>query len=150
MNRSKFIEKYTLFIQLATALSEKARREGLLSMESEIEDIDQGDEGEIFKQGLRLVVDGIDSTIIDEILSNKAAHEKDKYMRMYKTILKRAVLGIQAGLNTKILFHILNSYAGLSQKEESNIMSELLKNDSDNRNDNDSSSSSSDDLDLEG
>ncbi|MDR1445097.1 MAG: MotA/TolQ/ExbB proton channel family protein [Treponema sp.] len=46
------------------AFSEKARREGLLALEDELEDLDD----EFMKKGLRLVVDGTDAAIIRDLL----------------------------------------------------------------------------------
>jgi chemotaxis protein MotA len=46
------------------AFSEKARREGLLALEDELEDLDD----EFMKKGLRLVVDGTDQGIIRDLL----------------------------------------------------------------------------------
>jgi chemotaxis protein MotA len=51
-------------IQKLISFSEKARREGLLALEDELEDLD-----DVFmKKGLRLVVDGTDATIIRELM----------------------------------------------------------------------------------
>jgi chemotaxis protein MotA len=49
------------------AMSEKARREGLLALEEELEDLDD----EFLKKGLRLVVDGTDAAIIRDLLENE-------------------------------------------------------------------------------
>jgi chemotaxis protein MotA len=46
------------------AFSEKARREGLLALEEELEDLDD----EFMKKGLRLVVDGTDAAIIRDLM----------------------------------------------------------------------------------
>jgi chemotaxis protein MotA len=46
------------------AFSEKARREGLLALEDELEDLDD----EFMKKGLRLVVDGTDAEIIRNLM----------------------------------------------------------------------------------
>ena len=127
MTRSKFIGKVAEIIRLSIAFSEKARREGLLAMEDELEDMDSEFDSGAFKQGLRFAVDGVDARIIDEYLSNKVAFEKDNYIRICKTIIKRAVLGIQAGENIRSLFYVLCSYAGLSMKEESDIETALCK-----------------------
>ena len=51
-------------IQKLLAFSEKARREGLLALEDELEDL----EDEFMKKGLRLVVDGTDQAIIRDLL----------------------------------------------------------------------------------
>ncbi|MCL2209964.1 MAG: MotA/TolQ/ExbB proton channel family protein [Treponema sp.] len=51
-------------VQKLVAFSEKARREGLLALEEELEDLDD----EFMKKGLRLVVDGTDATIIRDLM----------------------------------------------------------------------------------
>jgi len=126
MTRKNFISNFTDFIQRAVRLNKKALKYGLLSLENELEDLDE----EFFKQGLRYVVDGTSTVIIEEILSNKISFEKNKYVYRYKTIQKRAVLGIQAGINNYILIHILFSNAGLNQKEQRKIELLLYRDDS--------------------
>ena len=49
------------------AMSEKARREGLLALEEELEDLDD----EFMKKGLRLVVDGTDAEIIRTLMETE-------------------------------------------------------------------------------
>jgi len=49
------------------AMSEKARREGLLALEEELEDLDD----EFIKKGMRLVVDGTDAAIIRDLMENE-------------------------------------------------------------------------------
>jgi chemotaxis protein MotA len=51
-------------VQKMIAFSEKARREGLLALEDELEDLDD----EFMKKGLRLVVDGTDAAIIRDLM----------------------------------------------------------------------------------
>lgn len=51
-------------IQKLLSFSEKARREGLLALEEELEDLDD----EFLKKGMRLVVDGTDGNIIRDLL----------------------------------------------------------------------------------
>jgi chemotaxis protein MotA len=51
-------------IQKMMAFSEKARREGLLALEDELEDLDD----EFMKKGLRLVVDGTDAEVIRNLM----------------------------------------------------------------------------------
>jgi chemotaxis protein MotA len=46
------------------AFSEKARREGLLALEDELEDLDD----EFMKKGLRLMVDGTDAGVIRDLM----------------------------------------------------------------------------------
>jgi flagellar motor component MotA len=122
MNRKTFIDEYTRFLKLAIALAVKAKEKGIASLENEIEDIDD----ELFKEGLRFVVDEVESRFIDEIMSNKIAHEKDKQMRLLKTIQKRAVFGIQAGEHPYILLKVLCSFIDLTRNEEEKIEIALL------------------------
>jgi len=122
MTRKKFVDEYTRFIQLAMKLAAKSQEQGIASLEDEIEDIDD----ELFKQGLRFVVDGTEPRYIDEIMSNRIAHEKDKEQRILKTVQKRAVLGIQAGESLRIFYHVLLSLPGLTPKEERQIENLVL------------------------
>ena len=122
MTRKKFIDEYTRFIQLAMKLSAKSKEQGIASLEEEIEDIDD----ELFKQGLRFVVDGTEPRYVDEIMSNRIAHEKDKHTRLFKTVQKRAVLGIQAGENFRVIYNVLKSLPGLTPKEENKIDMAIL------------------------
>jgi len=73
----KFFKKAVLYkhedpsgiLQSLFRLAEKARREGLLSLEDEKENV----ENHFFKKGLQLVVDGIDPQLIQKILENEIA-----------------------------------------------------------------------------
>ena len=117
MNRKTFIAEYTRILTLAMKLSAKSLQHGIASLENEIEDI--GDE--LFKQGLRFVADGTEPRLIDEIMTNRTAHEKDKNMSILKTVQKRAVLGIQAGEPFRVFYHVLKSIPCLTQSEEDKI-----------------------------
>jgi flagellar motor component MotA len=113
MNRKKFISMTTTLMKQTQRLNAKRLKYGISSLENEVEDLDDED----FRQGLRMIIDGVEAAIIDEIFSNKIAFAKDTYARQYKAVLKRAVLGIQTGLNSYILYNVLTSYAGLTSKE---------------------------------
>jgi flagellar motor component MotA len=117
MNRAEFVESYVTMLENILNCAEKARREGLLALE---EGLDQAKayERDIFVYGLGFVVDGIDNTLIEKILSNIIAQEKDEYSRILKTIQKEAVLAIQEGLNPRILFHLLTSYTDVPLNDE--------------------------------
>jgi len=56
-------------------MSEKARREGLLALEEELEDLDD----EFMKKGMRLVVDGTDAEIIRSLLENDLNQLQDRH-----------------------------------------------------------------------
>ena len=57
------------------AMSEKARREGLLALEEELEDLDD----EFIKKGMRLVVDGTDADIIRSLMENELNQMQDRH-----------------------------------------------------------------------
>ena len=122
MTRKTFIAEYIRFITLAMKLSNKALQHGLSSLEDEIDDIDD----ELFKQGLRFVVDGTEPRLINEIMTNRIAREKDKNMSMLKTVQKRAVLGIQAGEYFRVFYNVLKSLPGLTAKEENKVDDAIL------------------------
>jgi chemotaxis protein MotA len=54
-------------VQKLVAFSEKARREGILALEDEIQDLDD----EFMRNGLRLVVDGTDGEVIRSLMENE-------------------------------------------------------------------------------
>ena len=58
------------------AMSEKARREGLLALEEELEDLDD----EFMKKGMRLVVDGTDAEIIRSLMENELSQMQDRHV----------------------------------------------------------------------
>jgi len=138
MNKNDFFKSYKNFILCAKRLSEKSRREGILSLEDEIEDIDD----ENFKMGLRFLVDAIDYNIVDEIFTNLISFEKDEFAARLLTIQKRTIFGLYRGENTRILYLVLKSYADLTPDENNEIDCIMLNDSSDNSN-------SSDDLDLD-
>ena len=62
-------------IQKMIAFSEKARREGLLALEDELEDLDD----EFMKKGLRLMVDGTDAAIIRDLMELELSKMQDRH-----------------------------------------------------------------------
>jgi len=65
-----------IIIKLMT-MSEKARREGLLALEEELEDLDD----EFMKKGMRLVVDGTDAEIIKNLMENELNQMQDRHIQ---------------------------------------------------------------------
>ncbi|MDR0313115.1 MAG: hypothetical protein LBI14_05925 [Treponema sp.] len=114
MTHNEFVKKYTEIAWCTLQCSMKARKEGLLALEEELEDIDEW----IFKMGLRLVIDGTDPKFIEKILSNKIKQEKDEYMVILKTIQKEAALMIQEGSNPRLIYYVMNSYTDITYKED--------------------------------
>ena len=63
-------------VQNMVALSEKARREGILALEEGLEDLDDA----FMKNGLRLVVDGTDGNVIRAIMENELSQIESRHM----------------------------------------------------------------------
>jgi len=75
-------------IQKMVSFSEKARREGLLALEDELEDL----EDEFMKKGLRLVVDGTDATVIRDIMELELSQMQTRHSFKIKLINMWATL----------------------------------------------------------
>ena len=69
-------------IQKMISFSEKARREGLLALEDELEDLDD----EFMKKGLRLVVDGTDAAIIRDLMELEVSQMQQRHAIKIKGI----------------------------------------------------------------
>jgi len=117
MERKEFVEQAAHIVRRAMAFSDKARREGLLALDDEI-DVDGLRRRDIFELGIRLVVDGTDFKCIDKILSNMLDLERDELTKGLKTIQKEAALLIQDGMNTRLLLYTLFSYLGNDEMDE--------------------------------
>ena len=64
------------------AFSEKARREGLLSLEEEIQDIDD----EFLRTGLRLSIDGTDRDIINNLLEIEISKMQERHAKRHRVL----------------------------------------------------------------
>jgi flagellar motor component MotA len=117
MTRDEFIEKYYESARHILAFCEKARREGLLALEDAL-DQEKIASRDIFEYGMRFVIDGTPPEIIEAVLSNLLAREKDETMHTLKSIQKDAVLMMQEGMNPRILYAVLNSYTDIPLNED--------------------------------
>jgi len=81
-------------IQKMTAFSEKARREGLLALEDELEDLDD----EFMKKGLRLVVDGTEEGIIRELMELELSQMQSRHTERQGWLLTWAALAPAFGM----------------------------------------------------
>jgi flagellar motor component MotA len=117
MTHDEFVNKYTEIAKRALKYSEKARKEGLLSLE---DDLDRAkiNVRDIFEYGMSFVIDGVDYELIEEILTNIIKQEKDEDMIILKNIQKDAVLMIQAGTNPRLLCALLNSHTDITLQED--------------------------------
>jgi chemotaxis protein MotA len=76
------------------AFSEKARREGLLALEDELEDLDD----EFMKKGLRLVVDGTDAEIIKNLMELELSQMNGRHVDKISIVTMWATLGPGLGM----------------------------------------------------
>jgi len=117
MTHEEFVKNYNEIVERALKFNEKARREGLLSLEDDV-DMEKINDRDIFEYGMRLAIDGTDLQTIDGILSNIINQEKDEYIRILKNIQKEAVLSLQAGDNPRILYLQMNSLSDIKFKDD--------------------------------
>lgn len=78
--------------RLFVRLSERARREGILALESELEDI----EDPFIKKGVLLAVDGIDPEVITDIMNAEITAMEDRHYKGEYS-LKRPEIMLQHG-----------------------------------------------------
>lgn len=76
------------------AFSDKARREGLLALEEELEDLDD----EFMKKGLRLVVDGTDAEIIRVLMETELNEMQDRHATKIRVVNAWATLAPGLGM----------------------------------------------------
>jgi len=117
MTRDEFIAEYCKVSARAIYLSKKARKEGLLSIEDEI-DSDRENRRDILEYGLRFMVDGNDASIIRDLLENVIEQEEDKYTRRLMEVKKEALLSMQSGDNMQIIAYKLNSLTDLALTDD--------------------------------
>ena len=116
MNNEEFVKEYRETVSRIFLLSDKARREGLIAVDSMIDE-NKYNQRDIFEFGLRLAMDGTDGRIIEQILTNIVNLETDDNKKLLQTIKKEAVLKIQEGWNPRLLKLLLNSYVNIDVEE---------------------------------
>jgi Leucine-rich repeat (LRR) protein/flagellar motor component MotA len=88
-----FCNYYYTIVEMIFRFTEKAQREGLLALEDELDDLSD----DFFKTGIRLVVDGTDGAVIQDLLTLKIEREHDYYIKKLMETAMEGILGIQAG-----------------------------------------------------
>lgn len=73
-------------IQNMVALSEKARREGILALEEGLDDLDDA----FVKEGLRMVIDGTDGNIIRTIMESEISQIESRHMSWINVVTQWA------------------------------------------------------------
>jgi len=98
-------------IQKMMAFSEKARREGLLALEDELEDLDD----EFMKKGLRLVVDGTDQAIIRDLMELELSQMQTRHADKINMLNTWATLGPAVGMMGTVI-GLIGMLANLEDK----------------------------------
>jgi chemotaxis protein MotA len=98
-------------IQKMMAFSEKARREGLLALEDELEDLDD----EFMKKGLRLVVDGTDAAIIRDLMELELSQMQARHADKIGMLNTWAILGPSVGMMGTVI-GLIGMLANLEDK----------------------------------
>lgn len=100
---------------------EKARREGILAIEENLDSLHEemgGINGVFMQKLLYLVVDGTDGNIISYIANHYADSTcQNDYERLCFAIIQEGTLSLQNGDNPRILAERLASYVGLSESD---------------------------------
>jgi chemotaxis protein MotA len=94
------------------SMSEKARREGLLALEEELEDLDD----EFMKKGLRLVVDGTDAEIIRGLLETELTQIQERHVAKISTVNMWATLAPGLGMLGTVI-GLIGMLKNLSDKD---------------------------------
>ena len=98
-----FCNCYYRLVGIILNFSEKARNEGVLALEEELEDLS----GEFIKKGLRLTVDGTDSDLNRRLMLTELEQEHNFYRKKLMKVAMEGVLGIQAGYSKLYFVFIL-------------------------------------------
>ncbi len=110
--------KKDTFIPLIEELirfSDKARKEGLLSLEEELPKL----KDPFLKMGIQLIIDGTDPDLVEEILERVILFSNPSPNRALEyCIIRTGILGVQSGNNPHVLHHQLYAYIGLEYIEE--------------------------------
>jgi len=94
---------HAALIQTLVAFAERARRDGLLALEDEAEDL----QDPFLKKGIRLVVDGTDPELVRTVLETELAYQQDRHR------LGQSVFSTMASLSPA--FGMVGTLIGLIQ-----------------------------------
>lgn len=95
--------------------SDKARKEGLLSLEDELSKI----KDPFLKMGIQLIIDGTDPDLVEEILERVILFSNPSPTRALEyCIIRTGILAIQSAHNPHVLHHQLYAYIGIEYIEE--------------------------------
>jgi flagellar motor component MotA len=98
-----FCNCYYRLVEITLKFLEKARREGLLALEEDLETLN----ADFFKQGIRLVVDGTNAETIRHLMTLKIEREHGYYRKKLLETAMEGFLSIQSGTaETQAIFNL--------------------------------------------
>jgi len=90
----KFDNKEGDTVRILRDLSDSARREGLLALDDKLNDL----EDKFMKDGLKLAVDGVESSVIQNIMENEMSQSESRHMSMINVVNQWAGFGPGFGM----------------------------------------------------
>jgi len=117
MTHDEFIAEYGKLAPRIFQLFTTSKKNGLLALE-EILDGEKAKQRDIMEYSIRFIVNGMDTKILEKILSNIVQQEDDKYARLLMEIKKEAALSLQYGLSLYSLYPLLNSYTDIPIEDD--------------------------------
>jgi flagellar motor component MotA len=128
MNEIDFIDEYNAIFERSLVFSIISQSIGLVSLENLL-DKRKYNKKDIFEFGMRLVMDGRASELINKVLTNIISLEENIEKKVLKNIQKDAVLSIQQGISQEELVLLLNSYVSIEfdkAREKYNEINEFI------------------------
>ena len=123
----RFCNSYYRLAETILAFNKKARREGLIALEDELENHGEG----FFKQGMRLVLHGTDAEYIRDILQIRLEREHDFYREKLMKAAMEGILSIQSGDSMITLALLLASLVNIKDNPLDAAIAKYLSGDSD-------------------
>jgi len=117
MTHDEFIAEYRKLAPRIFQLFTASQEHGLLALEEMI-DGKKAKQRDILEYSIRFIVDGMDSKLLERILSNIVQQEDDKYTRLLMNIKKEAALQLREGLNPRTYIILLNSYTDIPIEDD--------------------------------
>lgn len=98
-----------VLIDLIISLYEKGERLGLLSLEEELDSIDNP----LLKKGLQFVIDGVDPQIVEEVIYTYMMSARFRGIDLLNAaVILDGILGIQSGYSPNMLREKLSAFLG--------------------------------------
>ena len=117
MGKSKLTEQIADLAQRFFLLSEKARRDNVISLSGDV-DKNKAGQRDIFEYGLQLCATGAEEEKLEIILSNLIKTKQDKNEIRFCEIQKEAVLHIQKGRHPRLFLWVILSLINNDELEE--------------------------------